>query len=203
MRTCFTLPDGYAEADYVNLYTNRRLYRNLNTASFLIGAAVIAIGWLWRGFDGLLALLKRGISDYVLWLLLLVVCVIAYLALHELTHGLCMRMFSGIRPHYGKKGVLLFAGSEAYFSRRDYIVTALAPVVIFGVLFALLSVFLQSEWFWLAIVLQVVNLGGAVGDYYMTGRAVRQPKSALFHDSGVAVTIYTEMNDETNTESGE
>ncbi|MBQ6430649.1 MAG: DUF3267 domain-containing protein [Oscillospiraceae bacterium] len=192
MRTCFTLPDGYVEEDYVNLYANRRIYRNLNIASFLIGAAVIAVGWLWRGVDGLLSLLKRGISDYALWLLLLCVCVIAYLALHELTHGLCMRLFSGIRPHYGRKGVLLFTGSEAYFSRRDYIVTALSPVVIFTILFALLSVFLRDEWFWLVMALQLANLGGAVGDYYMTYRALRQPKSALFHDSGVAVTIYTE-----------
>lgn len=192
MRTCFTLPDGYAETDYVNLYANRRVYRNLNIASFFIGAAVIAAGWLWRGFDGLLARIKSGMNAYFLWLLILAVSVIAYLALHELTHGLCMRLFSGIRPHYGRKGVLLFTGSEAYFSRRDYIVTTLAPVVVFAVLFALLSVFLRDEWFWLAAALQLANLGGAVGDYYMIYRALRQPKSALFRDSGVAVTIYTE-----------
>ncbi|MBQ3356953.1 MAG: DUF3267 domain-containing protein [Oscillospiraceae bacterium] len=192
MRTCFTLPDGYEETDYVNLYTNRRLYRALNTASFLIGAAVLAVGYFWQGFDALLALLKRGMSDYLLWILILAAGIIAFYTLHELTHGLCMRLFSGIRPHYGKKGLMLFTGSEAYFCRRDYVITALAPALLFTPLFALLTVFLKDEWFWLALGLQLANLGGIVGDVYMTGKALRQPKSALFRDSGVGVTIYTE-----------
>ena len=192
MRTCFTLPDGYEETDYVNLYTNRRLYRALNTASFLIGAAVLAVGYFWQGFDALLALLKRGMSDYLLWILILAAGIIAFYTLHELTHGLCMRLFSGIRPHYGKKGLMLFTGSEAYFCRRDYVITALAPALLFTPLFALLTVFLKDEWFWLALGLQLAILGGIVGDVYMTGKALRQPKSALFRDSGVGVTIYTE-----------
>lgn len=202
MDTCFTLPDGYKETDYVNLYLNRRVYRNLNTASFFIGAAVIAVGWLWQGFDGLLDLLRRGMSDYLLWLLLLAGGILAYLALHELTHGLFIRLFSGLRPHYGRKGVLLFTGSEAYFCRRHYIVIALAPVMLFGLIFGALSLFLKNEWFWFVMALQVANLGGAVGDYYITYRALRQPKTALFRDSGVGVTFYTENTDETNTDSG-
>lgn len=202
MRTCFTLPEGYAEEDYVNLYANRRIYRNLNIASFLIGVAVIAIGILWQGFDALLALIRRGMNAYLLWVLILAASILAFYTLHELTHGLCMRLFSGIRPHYGKKGLMLFTGSEAYFCRRDYIVTALAPAAVFTPLFVLLTVFLQDEWFWLAIGLQLANLGGIVGDVYMTYRALRQPKNALFRDSGVAVTIYTEKPNETDTESG-
>lgn len=192
MRTCLTLPDGYEEKEYVNLYADRRIYRNLNIASFFIGVAVLGVGYLWQGFDALLALLRRGMSAYLLWILLLAAGILAYLALHELTHGLCMRLFSGLRPHFGRKGLLLFAGSDAYFCRRDYLVTALAPVTLFAVLFALLTVFLEGEWFWLAVGLQLANLGGAVGDYYMTYRALRRPKTALFYDRGFAVTIYTE-----------
>lgn len=194
MSTCFTLPDGYVQEDYVNLYTDRRIYRNLNIASFIVGVAVIAVGWLWQGIDPLLALIKSGMNAYVLWVLILAVCILAALALHELTHGLFMRLFSGIRPHYGRKGLLLFTGSEAYFCRRDYLIIDLAPVVFFAILFALLSVFLTEQWFWLAIALQLVNLGGSVGDCYMACRTLRQPKSALFHDSGVAVTVYAEKN---------
>ena len=202
MNTCFTLPDGYEKKDYVNLYTDRRLYRALNTASILIGFAVLAVGYFWQGFDALLALLRRGMSAYLLWILMLGAGILAFYTLHELTHGLCMRLFSGIRPHYGRKGVMLFTGSEAYFCRRDYLVTALAPAVIFTALFAVLTVFLQGEWFWLALGLQLANLGGIVGDIYMSYRALREPKTALFRDSGVAVTIYTEKTDETNADNG-
>lgn len=201
MRTCFTLPDGYKECAYLNPYADRRLRRNLNIASFFIGVAVIAVGWLWRGFDGLLALLRRGLNAYLLWLALLAVCAIACLSLRELLRGLLMRLFAGIRPHCARKGLLLFIGSEAYFCRRDFLVLTLAPVALFAVLFALPTVFLQGAWFWLAIALQLVNLGSAVDDYYMIFRALRQPKRALFHDSGIAVAIYTEKPDETNADS--
>ncbi|MBO2526772.1 MAG: hypothetical protein CW335_01120 [Clostridiales bacterium] len=194
MQTSFTLPDGYVQKDYVNLYADRRIYRNLNIASFIIGVAVIAVGWLWKGLDALLTLIMRGMNAYFLWVLILAVCILAALALHELTHGLFMRLFSGIRPHYGRKGLLLFTGSEAYFCRRDYLIIGLAPVVFFGVLFGLLTVFLKEQWFWLAIALQLVNLGGSVGDFYMGYRVLLQPKNALFYDSGVAVTVFTEKN---------
>ena len=193
MQTSFTLPDGYVQGDYVNLYADRRIYRNLNIASFIIGVAVIAVGWLWQGIDPLLALLKAGMHVYFCWLLTLAGCTLAYLTLHELTHGLMMRLFSGICPHYGKKGLLLFAGSEAYFRRRDYLSAKLSPVVLFGIVFALLSVILKDEWFWLAIVLQLINFGSSVGDIYTVCRALRQPKNALYYDSGVSVTIYTEI----------
>lgn len=202
MKTCFSLPDGYEQTDYVNLYTDRPRYRKLNFASFLIGAAAIAVGWLWQGFDALLALLFVGFDAYFLWLLILAACVLACLTLHELLHGLFFRLISGLRPRYARKGVLLFTGSEAYFSRRDYVVIILAPAAIFALAFALLSVFLQNEWFWLAIALQAVNLGGSVGDYYKAFRALRQPKNALFWETGVSLTIYTENTDETDTGSG-
>jgi len=195
MRTCFTLPDGYAESDYVSRYVDVRLRSRLNIASFLIGAAVLAVGFLWRGFDALLALIRRGMHVYLLWVLLLAAGLLAFYTLHELTHGLAMRVFSGIRPHYGKKGLKLFAGSEAYFSRRDYIVAALAPAAVFTALFAVLTFLLRDEWFWLAIGLQSANLGSIVDDVYLALHALRQPKSALFRTSGAGVTIYTEKTE--------
>lgn len=202
MKTCLTLPENYEQTDYVNLHADRRLYRNLNIASFLVGAAVIAVGWLWQGFDSLIALVLRGMNDYLLWVLLLAVCALAFLALHELTHGLLMRLFSGVRPYHGRKGLLLFTACEAYFCRRDYLIIMLAPVLLFSLVFALLTVFLKNEWFWLVMALQLFNLGGSVGDFYIAARTLRQPNSALFLSVGASVTVYTEKTDETNTDSG-
>lgn len=202
MKTCLTLPNNYVQTDYVNLHADRRLYRILNIVSFLIGAAVIAVGWLWKGFDALISLVLRGMNDYLLWVLLLAVCALACLALHELTHGLFMRLFSGVRAHHGRKGLLLFTYSEAYFCRRDFLIIMLAPVLIFFVAFAVPAAFLEGEWFWLFILLQAINLGGSVGDFYIAGRTLRQPKNALFLSVGVSVTVYTENTDEKNSDSG-
>ncbi len=202
MKTCLILPDRYVQTDYVNLHADRRLYHILNIVSFLIGIAIIAVGWLWKGFDSLVALALRGLSGYLLRVLEFAVCAIAYLALHELKHGLFMRLFSGIRAHHGRKGLLLFTYSEVYFCRRDFLIIMLAPVLIFFVAFAVPAVFLEREWFWLFMLLQVINLGGSVGDFYLAGRALRQPKNALFLSVGVSLTVYTEKNDEKHTDSG-
>ena len=48
----------------------------------------------------------------------LLVNMVLYLVLHELVHGICMRAFSGIRPHYGFTGLYAYAGSTAYFGEK-------------------------------------------------------------------------------------
>lgn len=191
MKSFTEIPEGYVQSDYVNLYANRSLYRSINLLSLLIGLALFLLGWRWRGLDALQDLLRKSLADYYLWMALLLVLMLVYLTLHELTHGFFIRRFSGLRPHYGKKGLLLFVGSGAYFCRKHYLMIALAPVVLWGIVFGILSAFLQGKWFWLVYGLQIANFGGAAGDAYMTYKALRGEKVALYQDSGVSVAIYT------------
>ena len=83
-----------------------------------------------------------------------------------------------------------YAGSDAYFNKKQYVIIALAPVVFFGVVFLLLNLFLPSEWFWTIYLLQIFNLSGAAGDFYMTNLMTKLPADVLVHDSGTAMNIY-------------
>ena len=129
-------------------------------------------------------------------LLHLAVCAVAillYITLHELTHGAVMKA-CGASVRYGFRAAYAYAGSDAYFTRRAYIVIALAPVVLWGVLLGVLCAVLPAEWFWTVHLIQIVNLSGAAGDLYCAWRTLRSPRDTLVRDTGTAMTFYTRNN---------
>lgn len=191
METCWDLPKGYRQTDYFNLRRDRKRSRWLNLTSGLIGAAMVALGWGLERFHALSQLLKSGFGDYYLWLALLLCAMLLYLTLHELTHGLFLRIYTG-QVRYARKGLTLFAGSEAYLSRRDFLLSLLAPVVLWGLLLAVICCFVSGIWFWLVYGLEIVNLGSSVGDLYLAAKAWKLPKTALYQNFGVSVYVYTE-----------
>ena len=84
-----------------------------------------------------------------------------------------------------------YAGSYAYFSRLAYFVIALAPVVIWGIVFALLLPRLPSAWRWTAWLWQLINISGAAGDFYCAFRIVQAPAGTLVQDTGTDMTFYS------------
>ena len=196
MTSCSTLPTSYKGLDYVNLHADRRLYKLLNAVSFLIGVTMIFLGWLWRGFEPLLELLRMGLGSYGLWLLFLAAGVLLHLAVHQFVHGLLMQHFSRLPSYYGRKGLVMkYAGNQGYFCRRHYLMIAIAPVAVSGIFLCALTILFGGAWFWLFFCLQIFNFGSAVGDFYLFGKALRSPKSALFHDDGFSVAIFTEESE--------
>ena len=196
MTSCSTLPEGYKGTDYVNLHADKKKYALLNGVSFLIGAVMTFLGWLWRSFEPLLELLRMGITTYYLWLIFLIAGVLIHLALHQLIHGLMMKHYSGLPSYYGHKGILFkFAGNPGYFCRRHYMCIAIMPVLCAGILLGALTVLFGGAWFWLFYCLQIFNIGSAVGDFYLFGKALRTQERALFHDNGIAVAVFTEESE--------
>jgi len=53
----------------------------------------------------------------------------AYMVVHELTHGLFIRLVSGESPSYSVRLPYLTTGSAAYFDRRGAVTVALAPAL--------------------------------------------------------------------------
>jgi hypothetical protein len=97
--------------------------------------------------------------------------VLLALVLHELTHGLVMRMY-GAKPKYGIlwKGLMFYATSPGYaYRRNNYVVIALAPFVFISTLVVLGMWFLQGTlWVPLLGICGVFNASGAIGDMWMT-----------------------------------
>jgi hypothetical protein len=119
---------------------------------------------------------------------------IAYIVLHELVHGIFMKHFSGVKPKYGFTLMYAYAGSEAYFNKKSYIIIALAPVVIWGAVLGVLCAVLPQSWFWVVYLIQIGNISGAAGDFYVTFKFLKLPKDILVNDTGVAMTVYTKNN---------
>lgn len=86
-----------------------------------------------------------------------------------------------------------FAGSEDYYDKRSYIFIALAPVVLWGIVLALITPFVSLEWFWVVYLLQVSNLSGAAGDFFVTVRFSRFPQDVLIKDHGVGMTVFSKQ----------
>lgn len=91
----------------------------------------------------------------------------AMIVLHELVHGLTMRIF-GARPQYGVrlKQLLFYATAPGYgFRRNAYIILALAPLALLSVLAILgISIFQGTACAVLLAFCAAFNIGGAAGD---------------------------------------
>lgn len=190
MKAQSSLPEGYREYFSVDLKRNKKQAVLVNLLSVLIGAAVIApmcfvipISTLFDLSDGLLI--------YCLRFGALIISMIAYIVLHELTHGLAMKMCGTSRVKYGFSVLYAYAGSDDYYSRGAYIFIALAPIVLFGVLLSAVCAMVPISWFWVAYIVQAVNLSGAAGDLYVTFRFMGFPKDILIRDSGYSMVVYS------------
>lgn len=186
--TTTVLPAGYREACHIDLQKDKKLMLLVNLLALAImlimggiGHRIVPLGAL---FD------MDSIALYALRFIVLIGGIIIYLVLHELVHGIFMRGFSGVRPHYGFTGLYAYAGSTAYFNKKHYIIIALAPVVIWGIVLAVLTALVPDSWFWPVYFIQMANISGAAGDLYVFWRLGRMSPEILVNDTGVAMTVY-------------
>lgn len=186
------LPSGYTQKYYVNLLANRALSRGINFVSFLLCAGLIALGWLWQGFDALRDALRAGFAQYTLLALSLLAALTAFSWLHQLTHGLLLRLLTGEVPLFARKGLRLFVGSSAYLRRYACLFVLLLPAPLWTLAARFACEFLQGRWFWIVFTALLANFGSAVDDVYFAVRVLRTPKNALFQYRGFAVGIFTE-----------
>lgn len=190
MKALQKLPKGYKENIFFDLQKDKKLFLLVNGLSLgivlLMVVPMLFIIPITKTFDfsGSLwmALLKLGTMS---------VSAIAYLFLHELVHGVAMKICGTKKVSYSFKGVYAYAGSADYYSKGSYIFIALAPVALWGLVLLALSIFLPQSWFWVVYLIQLVNLSGAAGDFVVTVRFMSLPKDVLIRDEGVAMHVYS------------
>ena len=189
MKSTWTLPEGYGQKYLIDLKDNKKQFWIVNGLSILIMLALAALFFqlLWYGF---LELHFEGLPRQML---VMALGMIAYIPLHELVHGVCIRRFSGKRAKYGFTLVYAYAGSDCYFNKRDYLIIAAAPVVFWGLVFLLLLFLLPVHWRWVPYVWQVFNLSGAAGDFYVFHRLHRESDAILCQDTGVKMAVFDRL----------
>ncbi len=190
---CFSeLPEGFGEAFSVDLQKDKKLAIRINIAALGFGIILGIIGHIFQPIASLFDM-SGGLLAYALRFLTLIGLLVIYIILHELTHGVVMKIYGAPKIKYGFTGVYAFAGSDCYFAKTPYIVIALAPVILWGIVLALICPFLSGGWFWVAYIVQIQNLSGAAGDIYVTCKFLKLSKDILIKDDGVSMTIYNKI----------
>ncbi len=189
MKAIGVLPEDYGEIYSLNLQKDKRTAIIVNLLALAI-AAVMAVSMnffvpVTSFFD-----MSGGIVRYFLRLAALIVLMVLYMVLHELVHGIAMKLCGTKRVKYGFTGLYAFAGSEDYYDKKSYIFIALAPIVLWGTVLAAVNFFVPTEWFWIVYMIQLIIIAGAAGDLFAAVKFSRMPKNILIQDSGVSMRVF-------------
>ena len=190
MKSKQTLPVGYREIYSVDLQKDKKPAVLVNVLAIIIAVVLFLPA---NRYIPLTTLFNIGVSEslYFARLGVIVGGIIFYMILHELVHGLAMKIFGTKKVKYGCTGMYAYAGSDDYYDKKSYIIIALAPIVVWGIVLAIINVLVPYEWFWVVYLIQLINLSGAAGDLFVTVRFSKMPKDILVRDYGVGMTVYS------------
>ncbi len=185
-----TLPDGYKEILSIDLQKDKKLMLLVNGVAVCIAVIMTVFAHFFVPVTTLFDM-SQGFAVYFIRLFVLMIGSVLYIILHELVHGITMKLCGTKKVKYGFKGVYAFAGSEDYYDKKSYLIIALAPVVLWGLFLTLLSILVPTQWFWVVYLIQISNVSGAAGDMYVTARFRKLPDDILVKDYGVGMTVYS------------
>lgn len=117
-----------------------------------------------------------------------------YMSLHEATHGVAVRLLTKTRPTYEVRFPFLTTASRAYLTRRSFIIVALAPCIIWGIVLGVALIMLPADWRLTVYILMALNFAGSGGDFVLTAVVGREQSDVLVQDDGVKVSIYAPGN---------
>ena len=190
MKALNILPDGYGQIYEIDLQKNKKKMLLVNGIALLISALMVVPMCFYIPITELFSF-EKGILQYFIRFAALFGLSIVYMVLHELVHGITMKLCGTKKGKYGFSGLYAFAGSDDYYDKKSYITIALAPVVLWGVGIAIINCFMPREWFWVVYFLQIMNISGAAGDMYVTFKFSKMPKDILVRDHGVGMKVYS------------
>ena len=190
------LPEGYEAVKVVDAKESK------TSVLFTIGSLVLAIIVLLPilfniegGLSGFFQSVRQSKAPIFAWLVFLV-SFIAYLVLHELTHGVAYKALTHQKLTFGFTLTVAFCGvPKIYVSRKTALISLAAPFVTFSLILIPLTIYLHSVnpvYFLFSGLLFACHFGGCVGDLYMMYLFLlkyRDPRT-LMNDTGPRQTIY-------------
>ena len=190
MRKFENLPDDYREIYSIDLQKDKKMSVIVNGLAIVI-AALLAIPMNFLVPFYTMFNLENGTKDMLIKYGVLIALMITYMILHEIVHGIAMRICGTKKVKYGFTGLYAFAGSKDFYDIKSYIFIALAPVVLWGVILGVVNLFVPIGWYWVVYLIQIVNLSGAAGDLFVTIKFSRLPKDILVQDYGVGMKVFS------------
>ena len=193
---CKELPQGYSFYDKIDLKKNKRQFWLVQGVGIGLFLLFIPLGILIAAVADLPEAEFNGLNIFfpiIAWCAVYVI----YIVLHEVTHGIFMYAFCPTKLNFGVSLTYAYCGSRAYFDKKHYILIALAPVLIWGIVLGVLNIFIHvGVWFWTVWLLQAGNVSGSAGDFYCVIKMLRYPKDILVQDTGTDMTVYTPQKEQ-------
>lgn len=187
-----SVPEGYRAIYTVDLQKDKKTALLINGTAML-AMIVMAVGMhfivpFWTVFEGL----EDDLRPMLVKLAVMGVGYVAYIILHELTHAAVMKHFGAEKVRFGFTGLYAFAGSECdYYDRHAYLRIALAPLIVWGVVFLVLSLIVPVGWYWIVWFWQIGNVSGSAGDVFVTIKFSSMPKDILVRDTGIGMEVFS------------
>lgn len=194
------LPAGYREVYRIDA-RNKKTGLLLNGAALVVFVAVMGVVLPTADLSSLFVnATEKGLGSYMLslggYMLVSILSLVAYVVLHELTHGIFYKAMTKQKLKYGFGWSCAFCGvPDVYVSRKTAIFALAAPLVVFTVILLPLTVlfaFFDTAAYLLFGVLLGLHLGGCSGDAYMLLLLFFKYKdpALLLRDSGPEQWIY-------------
>jgi hypothetical protein len=185
-----TLPNEYTQTGEVNLKKDKHLTIFLNLVALIVTALLF---YLLPIFGTMLRSDTTSISGSisVSTIMLVIGLTVSVLIVHELIHGFFFWFFSGSRPIFALRPLYAYAGApDWYFSKSQFAIIALGPLLILGALGLLLMLLGPAGWLLMIAFLVALNTGGAVGDLFVFVRLLKCSPTSFTNDTGEVVTFF-------------
>ena len=180
---------GYKECTRIDLVKNKKEALLVNIYGIII-MVVMAVFIPLLIMGGIIEFNLE--TTFPLFFIVLLISLILYIPLHEIVHGIVLKKYTDEKLSFGWKLVYAYCGSkEAVVDRKEYYAVALAPLLVFSVVFISLMVLnpsLSLVWY----VMEIMNVSGSVGDIYVSIK-LRKEKSRdiLITDRGTDMSFWS------------
>lgn len=191
MKAFHELPEHYTDIHHIQFQyeKNKKSAICVYVIAALITLSMAGIMSLIVPMSSLLTS-EIGVAGLLVRLLALIPMIVLYVILHEAAHGVVMKLLGCRKLNYVFSGLYISAGCREFFTKWAYILIDLAPVVLLGLVLNLLCVVVPYSWYWIFYMLQILNIAGAAGDYYIAYHLLSFDKSILVCDAGTHIIVY-------------
>ncbi len=189
MKSLKKLPENYKESFTLNLQKDKKTALKVNIAALFIAVVMFVPAQLHISVFTLFDF-SQGIRVYFLRFAVMLAGSVLYIILHEAVHGIAMKICGTEKVKYGFTGIYAFAGSDEFYNKSNYLFIALAPVLLWGLVLLCINIMVPESWFWVVYFIQITNISGAAGDFYVTAKFCRLPSDILVSDSGLEMKVF-------------
>lgn len=187
------LPSNYKESQKVDLKANKQML----IVNLLAVAIMLVMIFCMNYFVPINSIVSKhsSMNSVLLKVVVIAIGFILYVILHEAVHGLTMKCFGAKHLKFGFKAMYAYAGSDEYFSKGAYIMIALAPVLVLGIVLGIVNAIVSYDWFWVIFTLQIINISSSSGDLFIAFKFAGIKKTDFVQDTGTVMTVFSKTEE--------